>query len=471
MPPITIQGEDNPVQDAVNIQNAVNNPAFNPITLQGRFNFGGGWDGWHGGPLLRKTVVITRAVTIQGPAGKADIIGGGAKRDSMFGIADSGPFKLEGNAGHVIFERLRFSGWKGEAILAEACQGLTVRDCEFKNPAPGTAMAFGSLRFVHAVLAGGPRCTGPFIATGNYCDLMNYANDPLYAIHPRKRPGATEPSEPVPIFPTPHLEPLADDEQLLACVLTNFNEIRITDNQIFGHDEGIEVISNLSNQTLEISDNIMTLVQTVGAVWGGPNGHFGIVCCKNKDAVITNNTITITGPGSGLVLSGEGYTVTGNTVSFHPLVSGDLNTYPVAGFLLGSNIAPQDFPTDLGPSIIDSSISNNTLIGMAKYGIKTFDAYYDVDPFAVPVPPANDSHNNAIENNSLWPGFRPIYASLFLGSGTHDNTCIGMFPVPTSDRPGVIDEGVGNNVTVIPIPRISLPRPIPVLAARGAGAA
>lgn len=467
----TIEGHNDPSRDFRNIQEAVM-AATEPVTLDGKFNFGGGWDGWRGGPLPRKTVVISRPVRIQAGRGGAEILGGGEKLASPWGAAPSGPFKVMNtreDAGPVVFEGIHFEGWKGEAILVETCRGLEVRNCRFTMPAPGTLEGFIGqdgrlLNWVHAILAIGSGCKGRFLAQGNKCDMRDCPTDPLYVVHPHKPAGG---NEPVPPPPTPHPEPPADDQQFLACVNTSFSEIKITGNHIWGYDAGLEVIANdrTAQQRLEIVANKIWLEQTVGERWPG---HFGILCCDSKDAVISGNIVEhLKGPGAAFLLSGENFTVTENLVqSMEPLNAGDRINCPVAGFLLGANSPmPDFFPVhSTGPSIVGSVISNNTLHGVAKFGIKTFDYYYDVFPLQ-PSPLPNDSNNNTMENNNLR-AFTPVYASLFLGSGTHDNTCSGWFPGPEG-RPGVIDEGVNNHVTALPSP--PLPHRPPLARAPASG--
>ena len=73
------------------------------------------------------------------------------------------------------------------------------------------------LRFVHAILATGPHCKGHFIAEDNHCNF----------------------------FEPPTNEPLAHDENFLACVMSAFDFIRIENNsEVVIHDDGIGVLLN-----------------------------------------------------------------------------------------------------------------------------------------------------------------------------------------------------------------------------------
>ncbi|HET9790325.1 MAG TPA: hypothetical protein VFR08_03410, partial [Candidatus Angelobacter sp.] len=225
--------------------------------------------------------------------------------------------------------------------------------------------------------------------------------------------------------------------------------------QIMGHDEGLEVIANQNNQQLEIVGNRITLNQIVGERWGAHFGHVGIFCSVNRDAVIKDNTIDLTGPGIGLVLSGENFRVEERNEVFLKPLDQDPNTYPLAGIVLGMNSTRSPIPA--APSLNDSIISGNIIHGKAYYAILTYDALNDAIPYPSSPPPPNQSHNNKIIFNS-FPDFQPLYTSLLLRSGTHDNYCEGYFPSPGPDRPGYINEGTNNTVT---LPTLPHPEPLP----------
>lgn len=482
MSPNIIQGHDNPNIDVAALRDAINNRLIDTIVLRGRFDLGG-----TSHPLMldsnRQTVVIPRGVTIKGEEG-AEVIGGGAELnppdldpplDFQVGKGHSGPFMVKnlgpeegsaegGNDKPVIFENIRFSGWRGEAIFALACHGgLEVTNCTFTNPVPGTAASFEGFTFVHAVLAIGSRCKGHLFAWNNQCFLteeptlvpipMNEYepfNVRLYALKTGEPSGSGQPPR------TPHgtwTLPLANDEQFLACVGTNFSSIDISENLIRSHDDGIEVIlnENLKFGSISVKNNDVILEQLIKPnAWGSP---CGIVCCNNQGtplrsdvAEISGNFISVTGIGTGLVLSSQrSIKVSQNTLYLH---SDDKGLLPLAGLMLGANYGPPGFP-DLGPSLNHSEISRNHLTGQAIYGIWTFDANDDIIPPPQPAPPANDSHDNTIADNDLH-SFKPIKVSLFLGPHTWGNTYhLAQFPGREPGVSGVDDRGNNNQLPIV----------------------
>lgn len=439
MPPKIIPGSDNPEIDVRAVQNAVDDPNIDVIVLCGPkpFNFG------DGSASQRKTVSIRRGVTILGevvipPSSapvaypvphdpfsdpdlpdhayeiKTRVLGGGAKGDTILGKGDAGPFMVmnERTGGKpVIIAGISFSGWAGEAISATACRSLAVINCEFTNPVPTTPSGEfedRGLSFVHAIMAVGPECQGSFLAGNNVGIFGDYT-------------------------------PLPADEQLLACILSNFRSINITGNQITGHDEGIEVIlngfgSNAAHQPISIKDNIINLSQLLpeNENW---KGHTAVVCLKNRnrETEIIGNKITATGPCAAFALSGEKLTVRRNVVTLN---RDELNTYPLAGVIMGNNDPPFAF-SDVGASLTDSVISNNNFSGVANFGMLT----YDKNPFPPQsaMPPLNESHDNVIKDNELC-SFQCEIATLLLTRGTYNNQFNGCFP-------SVFDMGTGNQIT------------------------
>lgn len=312
----------------------------------------------------------------------------------------------------VVFEGISFRNWKGEAIFAEACQGLEVRNCKFTQPAPGTLVP--EFQMVHAIFAGTHNCTGRFVAERNFGLFGDY-------------------------------RPLPDDEQLLACFLSCFGSISIAGNDINGHDAGIEVLFNgLYNQdpafrpTISIRDNSISLMQVVGEKWPG---HCGILCVNNPKSVpeICDNKISETGPGVALLLSGERFTVSHNHSNQAPLDANDVRTYPIAALAFGCNVTMPGFPADLGPSLNDSVVSNNDLSGTALFGMMTYDA--NPDP-SQPVLPLNRSHGIDASGNNMESLVSSV-ATVDLTKGTHDNVFKGSFR-------SVIDMGTNNLITGFP---------------------
>lgn len=415
------------------IQQAVRNEDIDRIILHGTFDFGSTSDN-------RKTVEIPRGVTIQGQG--AVIIGGGAVLkllppldefdDFPKGPADSGPFIVRnqgpeqgGNNKPVIFEGIRFTGWRGEAILVEACRGLEITNCTFVDPVPGT-MASEPLQpftFVHAVLAVGSRCHGHLRAHNNKCFLTGreFTQGPGLGTQP------------------PQTRALASDENFLACVKTRFQSIDISSNTVLSHDDGIEVISNASSTSpgpISISDNYIVLERLIAPNnWGT---SCAIVFCNNRGASyqVSRNFISLTGLGTAMALSSdERIKVSHNTLN---LQSDDRGACPFGGLMLGVNYGPAALGS-LGPSLNHSEILENDFNGQAFYGIWTFDANDDVNPPPPPVP-NNDSHDNVIQGND-FVHFRPVITALMLREHTYGNkyNC-AQFPG------GVID--LGQNVPV-----------------------
>lgn len=393
---VTATGD--PVLDPQRIRDAIADPReFDEIVLQGTFNFG---DGSASAP--RQTVIVPRGITFVGDS--ALVKGGGAVTGSFFGNTEGGPFKVE-NAGAaaggddkpVAFQRIAFSGWAGEAISAQSCQGLEVTGCEFTKPVPGNTTGLGLPgldTYISAIWAAGPGCRGTLLVEQNIADLTDYT-------------------------------PLANDEQLVGCQLTNFERISMVGNKITGHDDGLEIVMNGYYSEdgnfgpIQIARNEITLDLAL------PNpyvGSGGISCLRNRNSstLVEQNTVNLTGNrGLAITLSGENMTVSNNSMSLG--AAGSL--IPFGGIALGLADPAPGFPENLGPSLNKSTIANNTVTGTAYFGIVFVDLRYH-DPTLGDTP--NESHGNRVINNDL-SALNALAFSLFAGPDTYDNVFNGCF--------------------------------------------
>ena len=431
-PDRVIVGTGNPAIDVLAIQAAVNDPSVTRLQLVGTFDFGDGTS------YPRQTVVIGRGIDIRGeiasnPSGRivswsTEIRGGGAILPSLFGNANSGPFKVMnhgpgagGDDTPVRFTGISFSGWCGEAIFAEACRGLEVKACRFTSPVP-TTMTVGTLSIliVTAVWGLGPECLGDFIVEDNTGIFGDYATWP-------------------------------DDEQLVAAVMANFSRIVFRDNEHAGHDDGLEIVYNglysadpSFRSSIALEDNKLTLVRdpNLGKNWPAGRGSLICIWCRHVDSiVVTGNEITTIGEGAAMSLTGDGCVVRNNTLVLAPLDPGDPATYPV-GMILGYYGEFPGFPpptTDL-VDFNTSVVANNRLSGAAVLGVWTYDAnVFPFPPPPSPLPP-NASNGNTAYGNNLDNLTAVGGATLYLTPGTYDNVFKGNWGT-------VIDQGQHNLVT------------------------
>ncbi len=356
-----------PAQDPYNVQWAVSQGGT-VLLKAGVFDFGDDASG-------RRTVTISKGVKVLGETvssgksreWKTEIRGGGARLYSLAfqQVVEAGPFYVlnfganppqfpgippipPGDDLPVIFDGLRFSGWAGEVFVAEACKGLQITGCSIGDYGKSMTAVMGgtTFAFIHMYMAAGPFCTGVFSVTDNTCEYSD-------AVLPY----------------------LPDDENFGACLLTDFSTIEVSRNRIRGHDEGIEVLANGANQAgtrILIQDNSLSFEAVLGEKWGG---HAGMVICGNynTDAVlISGNDAAVKGDGSPFFVSGQNFTIKGNTARLEPLDPADPSTYPFAFLGMGFNMPMPGLP-GLGPSLADSSISNNRFSGHSMMGMLTFD--------------------------------------------------------------------------------------------------
>ncbi len=453
----TIEGLNDPLQDATRLQQFidVDHPDAEEFVLTGTFNFGGDWlsdpDEPAGGRMTeRQTVEIHRGMTIRGSSNvkPATIIGGGAERPfNGFGISsmmvESGPFKVVnwgatkgGNDKPVVIKYLRFSGWKGEAIFAEACQGLKVIGCNFTKPV-GSKREFNNATFVNAIFPAGANCSGEFEANDNVCDLRDYGS---HVVPYQDKNGK---------WRQKHVTyPLADDEQFACCFGTKFRTISITHNRIMGYDEGFEVMFNtVSDATIDLSYNFITLTQHARCdPWPGSTG---IVCCNNDGSatdIIGNLIVTRGSSGVAFVLSGVHDSandsrrfVVENNVTHQ---EGNPDHRHTAAIMLGTNY-PMPFPAVLGVpqamSLNGGKISKNHFSGMAQFGIVTFDILDIRDrlgitvelPTGIPWPQAHvtSQKNQIADNNFLF--LDCMAPQVLFTTAAQNNTVTGCFhPAP-----------------------------------------
>lgn len=285
--------------------------------------------------FANETVTVTRGLTLHGVAIEESeepttiIIGGGERYDNVDDPEDPliganvGAFRVISD-GPVVFQDLLFRRWIGEAVLVQACDGLTVKRCYFTEPVPGSlGQRLGSLTFANAVLANGGFCKGDLIFESN-CGRFSYSGD------------------------------MPNDEGLLACLDTNFSSMQASHNDLTGHDEGLEIIRNgwgLENFDIPIilRDDTFTLLESLPIGWPG---HAACMCLNNHNArtEIVDNSITLRGEGTAFALSGEHFEVRDNDLTLEsrwrvlnrrgPM----MREYPTA-FQLGTDLQPEVLAT------------------------------------------------------------------------------------------------------------------------------
>jgi len=263
------------------------------------------------------------------------------------GPLESGPIrvKLEEDDHAVVIEDIWFRDWACEVVFILACNGFEFRRNRISDPA-NTANPDG-IRFVHALWTTGNDARGDFIVEDNLVELGQYDG------------------------------PIADDEQFLGVFGSNHDNIRITNNTIFGIDEAVEILANRfgdtgpgdpaaasSSSEIVVSGNRIDVSGTHGPRW---TGSFAILIAGNLnvDKVrIENNDVTKRGIGWGLCLTGSNIYVAGNTFRFEEL-DGELT--PGAVTVGGM---PLFWGKDLGASLTNSVFENNTFEGrVSDYGV------------------------------------------------------------------------------------------------------
>lgn len=435
-PDAVIEGRNNPTLDVPAVQSAVDNPSFSRILLKGTFNFGDDVNS------PRRTVLVRRGVELHGESlkdrhGKStswqtEILGGGAKMPlPLTGntyYAESGAFKVEVSENKpVVFDGLEFRNWAATGILIRSCQGFEARNCRFAEPAIGHVAGrppgsppdalldhLATQVIITPIFAIGPGVYGSFVTEDNVCVIDDSIR--------------------------------TDDDNFVACELTDFSRIVIAGNDIYCHDEPVNILCNGArmgppfSSTFAITDNKVVIKWRPGSGFGGSGG---IVCVANKNlksAEITGNVMDVAGNALAFVLSGENITAKGNRVTLSPLDASDPATYPVAAFMLGINeplIVP-GYPS-LGPSLSDSLFSDNHISGSALFGFFTYDLN---DPMYSPPRsplPFNESHGNTFNGNNTQH-LTSLAATVYLSPHTHDNKFKGEYG-------SVMDLGNSNLIT------------------------
>jgi len=406
-----IVGTADPKTDVANLERAITNQR--EVTLVGTFDLGSD-------DATRRTITISNGIRLRGVVETTSlgsrhyrtvIRGGGALlKHALYGDSHSGAFKVTSGEA-VAIEDISFVGARGPAIFAERCAGLTVKRCRFVDPVPGWMLGLAAatpdtarpegpnIRFVSAIWAAGPECRGAFLA---YRNIYKAA------------------------------APVGDDDTIIACGETSFDDIKIVSNELHCHDEAIEVLANLSGggagSAIVIADNQITMRKLVGDYFGR-RGHGAIVCVRNGHdrTTINNNRIRSTGNVAPFLLTGANFDIFDNTTIQEPGPSTDQVPRADATYMLGVNVAPLNLTAsalerlglaDLGPSLDSSDVWNNTLIGSAVVAFQMAD-------YGGPTP--NTSHGNRFWDNHLLLSYD---RALELGAGTHGNEFAGSFREP-----------------------------------------
>lgn len=369
----------------------------------------------------KKTVRITKGMTIQGEMDGQDwttvVDGGGEVAPwGFFGFEmETGPFRVENfdDEHAVVFENIQFSNWTAHAVYIEASHGFAIKQCKLDTPRLGTAVM--GIRSVHAVFSSGQYAKGAFLAEDNLVQLDGYSGDVL-----------------------------PDDEQFIGLFFSSHDNITIVDNEITGHDEGIEVLGNnvdLSQMEyfaeyskpdeapyeITISGNTIDVTQILDdTVWPGKYGILVGGNANTSKVLIENNDVTIRGTEKGYVfaLSGENLHVVGNQLRLDPLE--DVN--PGGALLIGFGYSFHPLIPELngGPSLIDSLIEENMFTGVATGPSVYFhdiDGTYKDHAALFPIQESNLSHGNQIEMNGIV-GLGAA-TTLAISPGAYDNEFIG----------------------------------------------
>jgi hypothetical protein len=384
------------------------------VELVGEFHFGDDAE------FPRETIVVPGGLTIRGTTG-TKISGGGANTQTQaWGqplAMDGGAFKVSTGAEHgkqhVAIRQIAFSGWKGAAILVDACNGLTVENCHFSQPSAGVIEGFNTadgtpIQNVNAVFVIGADCRGKFEARENECNLSSYETG----------------SAP------------ADDEQFLTCFGTNFEHVLIDGNSSVGNDDGIEVLfNNLHGDVrpqvqIQISNNVLNLTHQPRTT-----GSAGIVCCRSDGAKvdIVDNVVNTTGTlGAGILLTGDyrqgdvrKMTIMRNRID----QSADAASPHFAGIMMGHDLPFVAFPGSyalekLGASLSGAMIKDNHLSGTVSFGYLTLDGG-ELQLPQCPDAKCEPNHSNHI----VIEDYGPISGQykLYLSCGTHDIEVRGNF--------------------------------------------
>ena len=385
--------------DFDNLQWAVDNVAAGGTVELGAGTFFLG----DGKTAPKRTVLLRRGLRLagrrEGDQWHTVVRGGGEGTCGPAGV-ESGPFQVINDTDDhsTVLEDLWLREWTAEAVCIEAVRGFVFRRCRLSHPV-NTAKE-GSIRFVHALWTTGIRARGDFIVEGNRVELGGYDG------------------------------PLADDEQFLGVFYSNHDTVRVTDNEITGIDEAIEIIGNRVDRTARgdgppargpaaviVAGNRIDVTQQPGERWPST---FAILVAGNQgaDAVrIEDNDLRVRGKGYAFGLSGDRLSVARNRVRFESYQSSDPAGVATIGF-------GQLAGLPMGSSLNDSVFEGNTFEGRVREVGIAFRPGRDGD--------ANTSRGNRFD---LGDSLAKLGAAstIVLASGVSDN-------VFTGDTGNVVDQ-------------------------------
>lgn len=364
----------------------------------------------------RKTVAITRGITIEGVVqedGIETVIRGGG------GFVTDEPRTEAGGALSVanesdqnpnVFQALWLRDWTSEAINISASAGFVLRDSRISHP---RAPQSGDRLIVDAIWSSGESARGDFLVENNLVELDDYPGD------------------------LPH------DEQLIGVFFANHDTIQITGNLVTCHDEAFEVArngyartggelypdaANRGSTEIIITNNVVNVTQTLPEGW---NFSEALLIAGNVNDVVRveDNLITVRGTrmGHALAISGEGFQVRGNTFSLERYEG----TASAGAILIGLGFFFDLVETTLGASLNDSVIENNLFSGSVAGPAIVFGEF--VGAGAEP----NESHGSVIDvGDSLTTLEAEV--GLEIAPMVHDNQFIGDFGT-------VVDHSMGAN--------------------------
>ena len=355
----------------------------------------------------RKTVVITRGITIEGVTsddGFETVIRGGGGSEADFPSSESGgTLRIENtnDDNPNVFQGLWLREWTSEAIFITASAGFTLKDSRISHPI--TTQSGGTL-FIHAIWSTGETARGDFTVENNIVEFDNYP------------------------YGLPH------DEQLMGIFFSNHSDIRIVGNLVQGHDEAFELIRNgyptgggdpypdaVSRPASEIviANNVLNLTHILPGTWAYNEALLIAANANTSEVRIDNNVITIRGTrmGHALAISGEGFRVRNNIINLEQYEG----TSSAGAIMIGMGFTFAAVGTTLGGSLHDSVFESNIFTGSVSGPAILFN-----DPGDEP----NESHGNVIDVGvSLVMLDAEI--GLEIAAGVHDNTFAGDFGTVT----------------------------------------
>ncbi len=360
----------------------------------------------------RKTLMISRGITLEGVKSEEDfetvIRGGGGSPTGTPGSDSGGTLRVDNtnDQNSNAFQGLWLREWTSEAIFISASSGFVLRDSRISHP---ITTQLGGTSFIHAIWSWGEGARGDFIVENNVVEFDDYPFG------------------------------LPDDEQLMGIFFANHSNIRITGNVVTGHDEAFEIIRNgyraggtaphpgaMSRPAAEIviANNVLDLTHVLPEGWGSGDALIIGANANTSEVLIENNVITVRGTrmGRAMALSGEGFQVRNNVLSFeqHKAIA------PGGAIRIGLGFS--FFGTTLGGSLNDSVIENNLFSG-AVSGPAILFSDHRAEP--------NESHGNVIDvGDSFTTLEAPV--GLEIAAGVHDNIFAGDFGA-------VVDHSMGAN--------------------------